>query len=76
MVYYFSLRIQVAMQFTAKTHGCLNGKFHTGSHAGTNGRLDVVTLITKISSIYRLPFFLTNGAPLRVLCARESTGIN
>ena len=32
-------------------------------------------MITKISRLYRLPFFLTYGAPLRALRARESSAI-
>ena len=37
----------------------------------TNGHM-----ITKISEIYRLPFFLTHGAPLRTLRVRESSTKN
>ena len=47
---------------TAKTHGCPDKKFRNGLHVGADGHV-----ITKISRIYSLPFFLTHGSPLRAL---------
>ena len=67
------------MRFTTKTHERLDEKFHNGLHVAADvrsygrtvvrsyGRTVVRSdghVITKISRIHRLPFFLTHGAPL------------
>ena len=40
------------------------------------GRAGVLYVITKFSRMDILPNFVTHGAPLRALCARESSAIN
>ena len=58
---FVSLKVRVAMRFTAETRGYL--KYHPGLHEGVNVRTDDF-LRTKISWMYSLPNFLTHGAPL------------
>ena len=64
---FVSLKVRVAMRFTAETRGYWNAKYHPGLHEGVNVRTDDF-LRTKISWMHSLPNFLTHGAPLR---ARE-----
>ena len=45
-----------------------------GGRAG--GRAGVLNVITKFSRMDSLPDFVTHGAPLRVLRARESSAMN
>ena len=69
------------MRFTAETRGCLKCKI---SRPFLDEGVDVLTdvprtddfLRTQISWIHRLPNFLTYGAPLRALRARESHAKN
>ena len=58
-----------------KCAGAWNAKSHPFSHGGVDTRTDDF-LRTKISWMHRLPNFLTHGAPLRALRARESSNKN
>ena len=62
------------MRFTVKTRGCLKCKCHLGLHDGVDGRTDDF-LRTKFSWMHSLPNYLTHGALLRELRARESSAI-
>ena len=59
--------------------GARNAKFNPALHEGVDLRREVRLtddfLRTKISWMHRLPNFLTHGAPLRALRARESSAI-
>ena len=65
------------MRCTTKMHGCLDEKFHDDlrpTYGRTDGRTDGKLngqVITKISRIYTLPFFLTHGTPLCASRERE-----
>ena len=63
----------------SKRASAWNAKFHPGLHEGVNirrnVRLTVDLLRTKISWMHRLPNFVTHGAPVRALRARESSAI-
>ena len=63
------------MRFTAETSGYKFAKFHPGLHEGVDVRTYVLRtddfLRTKISWMHSLPSFLTQGASLRALRARE-----
>ena len=54
---FFSLKVLVAVQV-------VNVTSNIGLHVGVDGRMTDGNVITKISRIYRLPFFLTHGAQL------------
>ena len=59
-------RNNVATLCYAKNRRCESSRVTSPLHVGADVRSDG-HVITKISRIYRLPFFLTHGSPLKMM---------
>ena len=75
LLLFLSLKVREAKRFTVKTRGYLKCKCHLGLHDGVDGPTDDF-LRTKVSWMHSLPNYLTHGALLRELRARESSAIS
>ena len=72
LVFYFSLKVRMAMRFTAKTRGCLNTKFRSGLRVWVAKYVvPMGHVTTKFPRIDRFSFSTVMDAPLREFRSRE-----